>query len=121
MLLRPVDSSGDVLPVLFASSCLTGAEAVVQLAAYRLRLLKGEWWESPSRGCEILDRLQDSRLSAASAEELAAYLTTFLLETEGVLSVTEVAFSVSPSDRTFSFSCILQTVYGPSDTLTFSL
>ena len=39
MLLRPVDASGDILPVLSSSDLVSGAEAVVILARDRLNLL----------------------------------------------------------------------------------
>ena len=68
ILLRPVDSTGDILPVLSVSSCLKDSAAVAQLALYCLKLLKGEWWESPSRGCAIMETLQSSRLTEESAE-----------------------------------------------------
>ena len=45
--MRPVDASGDILPVLSAADMATGAEAVAVLAADRLRLLTGDWWENP--------------------------------------------------------------------------
>ena len=51
MLLRPVDASGDILPVLSSSSMLSGPEAVARLAEYRLRWSAGGisaevvgWW-----------------------------------------------------------------------------
>ena len=40
MLLRPVDASGDILPVSSSSDLLSGPEAVARLAAYKLSLLK---------------------------------------------------------------------------------
>ena len=43
MILRPVDASGDILPVSSSSDLLSGPEAVARLAAYKLSLLKGDW------------------------------------------------------------------------------
>ena len=50
MLLRPLDASGDILPVLSSSSMLSGGPAVAVLAESRLNLLSGEWWEN--RSCD---------------------------------------------------------------------
>ena len=50
MILRPVDASGDLLPVLSSSDLLSGPEAVARLVQYRLSLLRGEWWENPENG-----------------------------------------------------------------------
>ena len=49
MHLRPVDESGDILPVLSASGLLSGPMAVTALVRDRLHLLAGEWWENRSR------------------------------------------------------------------------
>ena len=50
MLIRPVDASGDILPVLSSSDMISGPEAVALLVRYRLSLLRGEWWENPEWG-----------------------------------------------------------------------
>ena len=50
MLLRGVDASGNILPVLSSHSLLSGPEAVARLAEYRLSLLTGEWWENAGMG-----------------------------------------------------------------------
>ena len=41
MILRPVDASGDILPVLVSSDLLSGPEAVALLVQDRLSLLRG--------------------------------------------------------------------------------
>ena len=47
MLLRPVDASGDLLPVMSSSDLLSGPEAVARLVQYRLSLLRRAWRENP--------------------------------------------------------------------------
>ncbi len=47
MFLRPVDASGDLLPVLSSSGLLSGPEAVARRVQYRLSLLRRAWWENP--------------------------------------------------------------------------
>ena len=39
MILRPVDASGDILPVLSSRALLSGPEAVARLVEYRLWIL----------------------------------------------------------------------------------
>ena len=109
MILRPVDSSGDILPVL-SSYRLSGPEAVARLACDRLNLLSGEWWENPEKGCRILELLQRSRRSEADAAALAEYLTGFLRETREVMDVADVTFSLE--GRTFLYGCTLVTETG---------
>ena len=67
MLFRPVDASGDILPVRSSSDLLSGPEAVAQLAANKLSLLKGDWWEYPEDGFFVLEFMREERLRNSSA------------------------------------------------------
>ena len=62
MIIRPVDASGDILPVLSSADLLRGAPAVARLVQDQLELLSGDWWENPAWGNEIL-RMLDCELS----------------------------------------------------------
>ena len=110
MILRPVDDTGDILPVLSSSALLSGAPAVARLAEDRLNLYAGDWWENPARGNRILEMLRESRLTEADAQALATYLTSFIRETPGVEDVREVKFSVE--GRRFPYSCTVLTEDG---------
>ena len=105
MLLRPVDASGDILPVLYVSSMLVGAEAVTALVRDRLNLLAGEWWENPSHGCAVVDMLRQGRVTEVDKSSLASYITSYILATPGVVSVEKVFVRVS--GREFSYSCVV--------------
>ena len=113
MLLRPVDASGDILPVLVSSDLLSGPEAVAQLVQYRLSLLRGEWWENPENGFFILDTLQGSRITEADASALSSQISAYVRETPGVREVEDVRFSVD--GRRFSYSCEIRTETGKAD------
>ena len=115
MLFRPVDASGDILPVLSSSAMLSGPEAVVLLVQDRLSLLRGEWWENPEKGFFILDTLQGSRISEADASALSSQITAYVRETPGVREVEDVRFSVD--GRRFSWSCSVQTKEGTAAVL----
>ena len=103
MLLRPLDESGDILPVLSSSALASGSLAVVQLVRDRLNLLSGEWWENPAWGCEIFDMLRSPRVTEQDAPALSSYLVSYIQSTAGVVSVEEVRTAVN--GRQFSFSC----------------
>ena len=115
MLLRPVDTSGDILPVLFSSALISGPEAVALLVQDRLSLLRGEWWENPENGFFILDTLQGSRISEADASALSSQISAYVRETPGVREVEDVRFSVD--GRRFSWSCSVQTKEGTASVL----
>lgn len=110
MILRPVDSNGDILPVLSSASLLRGPEAEARLVKDRLELLSGDWWENPARGNEILEMLKESRLTEADIQALANYITSYIRRTPGVLEVEDVAIALE--GNVFSCSCRVDTEDG---------
>ena len=113
MLIRPVDASGDVLPVLSSSGLLSGPEAVARLVQYRLSLLRGEWWENPENGFFILEPMQAGRITEADAASLSSQITAYIRDTDGVRDVANVVFSVE--GRKLSYSCEVRTEEGKKD------
>ena len=113
MLSRPVDESGDILPVLSSSDLLTGVSAVAIGIRDLLRMYTGDWWENPDLGNEVLYLLADSRCTDQDAETHSSYLVSYLLEFPGVQSVTDVSSSFS--GRVFIFSCTVHTEAGDTD------
>ena len=109
LVLRALDASGDILPVLSLNDTLTGAAAIVRLAAHRLQQLVGEWWENPRHGNEILDMLA-SRMSESDLPAFSSYLSSYILQTPGVVDVRDVSCSLT--GRTASFRCTLVTESG---------
>lgn len=115
MLLRPVDSSGDVLPVLSSRDLLSGPEAVAQLVKYRLSLLQGEWWEYPEKGFFILEQMRTGWVAEADAASLSSQITAYIRDTDGVQNVENVRVSVS--GREISYSCEVRTEEGKANVL----
>ena len=113
MIIRPVDENGDILPVLISASLLRGAGAVARLVKDRLELLSGDWWENPAWGNAVVDMLRDSRMTEADTRALANYLTSYIRQTDGVLEVEDVVFSVE--GKQFSYSCRVDTEEGSAE------
>lgn len=113
MVLRPVDTSGDILPVLSSAALLRGARAVAALVRDRLELLAGEWWENPAWGNAVVDMLQESRFTEADQQAIASYITSYIRETPGVRDVRDAA--VTAEGRAFSFSCKVETEDGSAN------
>lgn len=111
MLLRPVDETGDILPVLSSATLLRDAPAVARLVKDRLELLAGEWWENPAWGNAVLDMIQESRFTEADQQVFASYITSYIRETPGVRDVDDVTFSIGEG-RQFSYSCTVVTDNG---------
>ena len=103
MILRPVDAFGDIGPVTSSSDLLSGPEAVAQLAAYKLSLLKGDWWEYPEDWFFVLEFMREERFSEANVGMFASRVTEFIRGVEGVFEVDDVQFQVD--GRTFRYSC----------------
>ena len=113
MLLRPVDASSDILPVISSSVLLSGPEAVALLVQDRLSLLQGEWWENPENGFFILETLQESRVTDADAVSVSSMITAYIRETPGVRDVGNVRFAVE--GKRFSYSCEIRTEEGNAE------
>ena len=109
-ILRPVDPTGDVLPVLSSGDLLSGPEAVAQLVKYRLFLLTGEWWETPEAGFFLPEQMREGRITEADAAALSSAVTAYIRETDGVQDVEKVTSSVS--GRRFMYSCEVRTREG---------
>ena len=113
MLLRPVDASGDILPVLSSSVLLSGSEAVTALVRDRLNLLSGEWWENPAWGCEVFEMMRAGRVTAQDVSALSSYLSSYIGSTRGFRSVEDVHTAVS--GRQLTFSCRVLTDNGSGE------
>ena len=110
MILRPVDETGDILPVLSSADLLSDPEAVARLVQYRLSLLQGEWWETPGEGFFILVEMREGRITEADGTVLSSRITAYIRETPGVQDAEDVRFSVS--GRRFSYACDIRTEKG---------
>ena len=113
MIHRPLDETGDILPVLSSGDLLRDTEAVAALVRERLNLLTGDWWENPAWGNEVVDMLQESRLTEEESQPLASYLSSYIRETPGVRDVVGVSFSAG--GRVFRCSCTVETDTGSAD------
>ncbi|QTE74042.1 hypothetical protein JS518_14285 [Clostridiales bacterium FE2010] len=118
MILRPTDSSGDILPVFNVSDMMTGKRAGAELTRNWLNLFTGEWWENPSWGNEILDLLKESRLTETDQQVLATYLSSYIRKVSGIQDVRNVKASLD--NRQLHFVCEIETEEG-SDTIHYSV
>ena len=110
MVHRPVDETGDILPVLSSASLLRGVQAEAQGIRDRLNFLTGEWWENPAWGNAIVDMLKESRFTEADRQALASYISSYIRETPGVQDVRDV--SVSLDGRQLQYVCTVETAEG---------
>ena len=115
MKLRPVDASGDILPVLHASDLFSGSLAVAKLAEDRLNLFSGDWWENPAWGNEILRMLQEGRLTETDAQSISTYLASYVRKTADVKEAQDEKWTLDGGR--FSWGCTVITEYGKARVL----
>ena len=102
MTARPVDSSGDILPVRSPGALLSGVPAAAAALSDHLRLFAGDWWESADRGNRAIGLISSSRLTERDLPALSGSLSAYLLSFPAVQSVSDVR--VSRDGRRFHFS-----------------
>ena len=119
MTARPVDASGDVLPVLSPASLLSDAPAVASALSDHLRLFTGDWWEYPVRGNPVFDLMAAGPVQEKDLPALSACITSWLLTFPAVRSVSDVSASISGSILTYS--AVASLTFGTSAPVTLSV
>ncbi len=113
MIIRPTDSTGDILPVLSISAMAQKEEAVALLVKDRLSVFYGEWWENSNYGFPALKQMQESRLSETDIRNFSSMITEYIRQTEGVKEVFDVVTNLT--NKQLNYSCSVLTVYGVTD------
>ena len=113
MRIRGRDENGDILPVLGPADLVSGGEAVALLVKDRLTMYTGEWWENPEWGCDIPERIRNSRITEADLAAVSSALSAYIRETAGVADVQDVRCEMS--GRTIRWSCTVMTKEGASN------
>ena len=103
MLFRPVDPSGDILPVLSSADLISGPEGVAASLRDHLNLFAGDWWEYADRGNEILELMALARRTEQDARTLSSCLRNYLQSFPAVRSLSDVRAVFA--GREFRFSC----------------
>ena len=104
---RPVDSAGDILPVITLEDLSSGLEAAAAGLRDHLNLFPGDWWENPEAGNPILDLLILGRNPAQDVKTFSACIADYLLSFPGIQSVTEISATVE--GRIFSYVATART------------
>ena len=95
MTARPVDASGDILPVPSPASLLYEAPAVASALSDHLRLFTADWWEYPARGNPVFDLMASGPIQEKDLPALSACITSYILTFPAVRSVSDVTASLS--------------------------
>ena len=104
---RPVDGTGDILPVITPEDLTTGTEAAANGLADFLRMFTGEWWENPERGNGVLDLIAGERVTEKQISALCSYLSSYVMSFPEVEQVTDVQGAVMNGGFTYTATAIV--------------
>lgn len=109
MIYRKLDPNGDYTFGGNLSSFLqNNPEAVAQSVVTRLKLWEGEWFLDIAEGTPYIGGV----LGKYTRDDIDAIVKERILNTEGVIEITEYSSSFNPDLRKFSVSVTISTIYG---------
>ena len=92
---------------------LHGIDAMAQVLRTRLRALEDEWWEGDDTALPYYTEILGGPATEASQDAIDLMVIDRIMDTVGVLAVSDVTSSIE--DRHYSFSCRVQTIYGETE------
>ena len=115
MTIRPMDETGDVLPVTSRGDLPTGRESTAMALRCRARLFAGEWFEDDALGLPLRTEQFRSLGREDARRALAAEIATWLSGTAGVAGIRDAEITRDPDDpRTLIFRAAVLTENGES-------
>ena len=106
MVVRPVDTDGDMMPIQNLDQLISGAPAVAQIVQDRLHLLYGEWWEDETLGFRVPKFLVEN-VRFGDTGMLEMYISDYIAGTEGVRIIKDI--STDFTDHKFTYKCAVNT------------
>lgn len=89
---------------------LEDADAVGQAIITRLRLWKGEWWENIYLGIPMWQEMLG--VVGSKKAVIDKIIQDTILDTAGVVSMSNMVSIFDPADRSYKFYCTIDTIYG---------
>ena len=115
MIYRRLSNDGDYLIGAGSSGFVSGIEAVTQAIITRIKLLRDEWWENLLEGTPLWQQILGHKSDEEAIRIINNVLVNRVLETKGVSSVESYSGEFNPSTRKYTFSAVVNTVYGRSN------
>lgn len=108
---RKLDEDGDmVFGCTGDSGFLRKEKAMAQVLKTRLAACEDEWWEDDPGALPWFTEILGSMVSQGRVEEIDLMVINRIMDTVGVISVTNIESSVK--NRQYHFSCTVHTVQG---------
>lgn len=110
LVVRRMDENGDMIFGQGENGQLRGLEAMKQVLKTRLATVEGEWWEGDPGAIPYFTDVLGSPTSMQNKNAIDLMIIDRIMNTVGVISVSDVSSSII--GRRYSFSCSVLTVYG---------
>lgn len=107
---RKRDENGDMVWGNGSQDYLTGIDAMAEVIKTRLAAIKGEWWEGDGTALPYYTDILTSYRTEANRSMIDLMIIERLMDTRGVLSVTDVKSWYD--GRNYFFNANVNTVYG---------
>ena len=91
------------------SNFLSDREAVAQIIATRLKLLRGEWFANLADGLPLFQSIIGH---SNTTQGVALIIRQRILGTPYVTGIQNMSVTYAPTSRNYSFSCTVQTAFG---------
>ncbi len=109
VIVRALDANGDPRRGAGISNFLADLDAVAQILATRLRLLRGEWFENLAEGTPLFQQLLGH---PTNSDAVGLLLRERILGTPYVTSIQSMQVVYQPAGRNFSFFASVLTRFG---------
>ena len=107
---RKMDENGDYVFGETGTAFLSEKEAMEQVLKTRLAACKDEWWEGDDTAVPWFTEALGQMVTQRRVDEIDLMVVNRILDTVGVISVSDVKSYVEK--RVYHFSCSVNTVYG---------
>ena len=110
---RRMDENGDmVFGETGDAGFLQQKDAMAQVIKTRLAACEGEWWEDDPGALPWYTEILGSMVTQGRVEEIDLMVIERIMDTVGVISVSDIESSVERQRRHYHFTCTAHTVYG---------
>lgn len=111
LIYRRVDENGDMMFGVGAGIAFEeGLKAMGHVLKTRLAAMEDEWWEGDYGALPYMTDILGAYATDENREVIDLMVIERIMDTVGVIGVSEVVSSIK--DRRYTFSCNVQTVYG---------
>jgi hypothetical protein len=113
IIVRKLDANGDPMYGHGPADFISNIDAVAQIIMTKLKLFQGEWWENLSEGTPMFQSILGVAGAGKRPGAIALILKNRILQAPYTTGVSQIATSFNATSRAFSFTCTVQTIFGP--------